>query len=193
MLALAGATPGPVFGAMSDKSWYQAILAKDDGPFRDVVDRAVCSVDTASSVTVVADAVDGYNPVHDLTAAIGEAVAAQLKGRAANVSFLASAAVPGVAGKISVDVTLDDAAQGRKRAAVAAYAPLAEEARRIFEEAPESFGREVLIQQDFDWPDDFEPHWETFARERVASGRYVDPITYRSHVLPVARAILGRE
>ncbi|WP_395450439.1 hypothetical protein ACHMW7_11910 [Aminobacter sp. UC22_36] len=191
-LAAAGARCGTVFGHMPDRRWYEAILAGDAVPFVDAANRVFDAVRGASAVTIVADAVDCYNPVHDLTAAIGAAVAARLAAAGAAVTRLVSAAVPGVAGSEHMEVVLDAEARERKMAAVRAYAPLAEEARRIFEEAPESFGREVLMRQDFDWPEDFEPHWEKFAKERVAAGRYANPITYRDHVRPIARAILGR-
>lgn len=190
-LFAAGAEPGPVFGQMSDRDWYDAILARDAAPFRNVADVVFETVKDASVVTVVADAVDGYNPVHDLTSAIGEAVATRLTAAGAAVTYLVSAAVPGVAGDIETEVLLDREARDRKVAAVRAYGPLAEESRRIFDEAPESLGREVLMRQDFGWPERFEPKWEKFARERVAIGRYANLITYSDHVLPTARAILG--
>lgn len=192
-LAAAGAAAGPVFGSTPDKDWYSAILAGDAAPFRKVADEAFKAVEGNLAVTVVADAVDGYNPVHDLTSAIGSAVAERLSASGVAVTHLVSAAVPGVFGSNYLELSLDPAAWERKSAAVRSYAPLAEEARRIFEEAPESFGHEVLMQQDFDWPADFEPHWEKVAKERVAVGRYVDPISYRNHVLPIARAILDRQ
>ncbi len=191
-VAAAGAEEGPVFGPMSDKAWYEAILARVAKPFHGVVDAAVAAARGAASVTVIADAVDGYNPVHDLTSAVGAAVAARLRASHGSVTSLVSAAVPGVAGTVRRGLLLDIAAQERKAAAIHAYAPLAEEARRIFDEAPESFGREVLLEQDFGWSDDFEPQWEKFARQRVATGHYLNPITYRDHVLPMARAILDR-
>lgn len=190
-LAAAGAEPGPVFGQTSDRNWYEAILAGDAAPFRHVANALIETVGNAPAVTVVADAVDGYNPVHDLTSAIGAAVAARLAAAGAAVTRLVSAAVPGSCGRHETEVLLDRQARARKMAAVRAYIPLAEEARRIFEEAPESFGREVLMRQDFDWPERFEPQWEKFAKDRVATGRYANPITYRDHVLPIARAILG--
>ncbi|WP_146203919.1 hypothetical protein [Aminobacter sp. AP02] len=190
-LAAAGAEPGPVFCQMSDRDWYDAILARDAVPFRNVANVIFETVKNEPLVTVVADAVDGYNPVHDLTSAVGEALSARLTAAGATVTHLVSAAIPGIAGDCKIEVVLDPAARERKVAAIRAYTPLAEEARRIFEEAPESFGREVLMRQEFDWPERFEPQWETFAKERISTGRYANLITYRDHVLPIARAILS--
>ncbi|WP_269930191.1 hypothetical protein [Aminobacter sp. HY435] len=186
-----GAEPGPVFGQVPDRDWYEAILTGNAAPFLKAANEAFEIVEGAAVVTVVADAVDGYNPIHDLSSAIGEAVAARLAASGSVVTRLASAAIPGVVGSEVTEVCLDAEARVRKMAAVRAYVPLAEEARRIFEEAPDSFAREALIRQDFDWPEGFQPHWEKFAKERVATGRYATPISYRDHVLPIARAILG--
>ena len=188
----AGASVGPVFGVMSDKDWYGAILAGNGRPFHEAVEKIVNAARGEPEVTVVADAVDGYNPVHDLAAAVGSAVAIGLAKSGSKVTMLVSAAVPGVAGEIAREILLDDDAQKRKAAAIRAYYPLAEEARRILEEDPASFGRETLLQANFDWPSDFEPQWEKFGRKRVATGRYADLITYREHVLPLAKAIRGR-
>lgn len=190
-LAAAGAEPGPVFCQMSDRDWYDAILAGDATPFRNVANVIFEIVKDETAVTVVADAVDGYNPVHDLTSAIGKALAARITANGAIVTHLVSAAVPGVAGGSKIEMLLDPAARERKVAALRAYTPLAEEARRILEQAPESFGCEVLIRQDFNWEERVEPLWETFAKERVSAGRYANLITYGDHVLPIARAILS--
>jgi hypothetical protein len=190
-VAAAGAELGPVFGQMPDRDWYDAILAVDAAPFQSVANAVLDAVQDAPAVTVVADAVDGYNPLHDLTSAIGRAVASRLAGAGSAVSHLVSAAVPGVAGVNATEVSLDAEARQRKLAALRVYVPLAEEAQRILEDAPGAFGSEVLMEQDFDWPQEFEPQWEKFARERVAAGRYSHLITYRDHVLPIARSILN--
>lgn len=191
-LATAGATPGPVFGPMSDQAWYQAILDGDPSPFCNVVDRIAASAAGAPEVSVVADAVDGYNPVHDLASAVGTAVARKLAAAGAAVARLASAAVPGVTGKVAQELLLDVAARQRKIAAVKAYLPLAEEAQRVLHDDPASLGREVLFEDEFDWPEDFRPHWEEFGKGRVDSGRYATRITYRDHVRPLALKILER-
>jgi len=192
VVARAGAKAGQPFGAMSDRLWYDAILAKDPDPFRQFADAVFNAAEGADAVAVVADAVDGYNPVHDLTSAIGASVNMRLRQAGIAVTdFLVSAAVPGVTACEALEVRLDADARERKLNAVRAYAPLADEARRVLAEAPESFSHEVLHRQDFHWPDDFVPFWEKLARDRVSTGRYTRAITYRDHVLPIARALMG--
>jgi hypothetical protein len=191
-VATAGATLGPVFGPMSDQAWYQAILDGDPTPFWDGADRIAAGAAGAPEVTVVADAVDGYNPVHDLASVVGSAVARKLAAAGAAVVQLASAAVPGVTGKVAQELHLDAAARQRKIAAINAYLPLAEEAHRILHDDPGFIEREVLLEDGFGWPEDFHPHWEEFGKGRVDSGRYATRITYRDHVRPLALKILER-
>jgi hypothetical protein len=132
---------GPVFGRFSDKHWYSAMLAKDSTPFLEVVDDIVMSVRGETIATVVSDAVDGYNPLHDLTEAIGAAVVRRLAALGNSVAHLVSAAVPGVNGTTAVELRLDASARNAKCAAVKAYLPLAQEAQRILRDDPESLAR----------------------------------------------------
>ena len=61
-----GASTGPVFGFVSDKRWYAAILAGE----RELFDRARQLILTACRAAgvrrVVTDPVELYNPLHDL-------------------------------------------------------------------------------------------------------------------------------
>lgn len=189
-LAAAGAVPGPVFGTMPDQAWYRAILERDVALFRQVVEAIVAPAAGEAACTVVSDAADGYNPVHDLTSAVGRAVAVRLEAAGVKVRRMASAAVPGVKGDVAERLDLDEVACARKLAAVRAYQPLAEEARRILAADPASLAHETFVEDDFDWPEDFRPQWETFGADRVDAGRYRTLITYRDHVRPIARALL---
>jgi hypothetical protein len=175
---------------MSDQQWYRAILARDATPFHRVVDAIVATAGPCNTCTVVSDAVDGYNPVHDLASAVGAAVAAKLRAKGAAVCLLASAAVPGVTATLAQEFRLDDAAMARKSEAVRAYLPLAEEAQRILRADPEATAREALLEGGFDWPLDFKPQWEEFGKDRVDMGRYPTRITYLEHVRPVALSII---
>lgn len=188
-LSAAGALPGPVFGRLPDQSWYRSILATDPIPFIETVETIAASA-TGEACTIVSDAVDGYNPVHDLASAVGRAVARRLEASGIETRRMVSPAVPGVRGEIALQLDLDEAATRRKLAAAQNYLPLAEEATRILAEDPRSLGREVLLEDAFDWPADFQPHWEQIGRERVRSGRYPTSITYSDHVRPIALALL---
>jgi hypothetical protein len=80
LITRCGAAAGPVFGPLSDRAWYAAILAGDTAPFLDAAERIAAVA--ASGALVVADPVEGYNPMHDLCAAVGDRVAALSHSRA---------------------------------------------------------------------------------------------------------------
>jgi len=187
VLDTTGASRGPVFGEAPDRAWYNAILSRDASPFIQAAQAIAASAGDEPETCVVGDAVDGYNPVHDLANAVAGAVAARLSREGRKVSLLASQAVP-IDGRPALTLRLDEAALARKLAAVDAYLPLAEEARRMRELAPADV--ETLHESDFAWPPDFEPEWERFARKRVAAGTYDRPITYRDHVRPLALSVI---
>jgi hypothetical protein len=50
---------------------------------------------------------------------------------------------------------------------------------------------ERLLHPAFDWPAAWLPEYERIGRERVGMGRYATLITYRDHVLPLARSLLS--
>jgi hypothetical protein len=187
VLAAAGASRGPVFGEAPDRAWYDAILRRDASPFIQAAQAIAASAGDEPEIRVVGDAVDGYNPVHDLANAVAAAVAARLGRSRTQVSLLASPAVP-MPGSPALTIRLDEAALARKLRAVDAYLPLAEEARRMRERVAADI--ETLHESDFAWPPEFEPEWERFARERVAAGVYDRAITYRDHVRPLALRVI---
>src|SRR5437773_601413 len=66
LLAAAGATPGAVFGRLTDRALYAAILARDAGLALGLVDELTTMIVRNGIDYVVADALEGYNPAHDL-------------------------------------------------------------------------------------------------------------------------------
>ena len=157
----------------------------------DVFSRMRADLAAARNVQIVSDAVDGYNPIHDLAYAFGQALSRGL-GKTTKVSKqLCSAAVPNVAGPVELEIQLPPAARARKMAAVETYSPLADEARRILERDPHCFDRENLISQDFDWNSSWTPEWELIGKQRVADGRYRNCITYRDNVQPAAQRLIS--
>lgn len=182
----AGATPGAIFGDIPDAAWYEALLAGDGSFFVDVLTTISADLASAKNVQIVSDAVDGYNPMHDLAYAYGQALTKLLKRMTKVRGQLCSAAVPNVAGGLELEIQLDQAARERKMAAVQAYTPLADEARRILERDPQCFDRENLISQNFDWNGPWAPEWELIGKQRVAAGLYDNCISYKDNVQPVA-------
>jgi hypothetical protein len=189
-LAATGARAGEVFGQTPDRAWYATLLAGDPAPFRRIVADITAAARRERPALLVSDAVDGHNPLHDLCQAIGSAVAARLGTDGMAPRHQVAPATAGSLGRPAESWRLDASAAARKRAAVAAYAPLAEGARRILAAEPDALEVEQLLHPTFDWPPRWSPDWEAFGRQRVADGRFAQAITYAGHVLPLARAIL---
>jgi hypothetical protein len=181
---------GSVFGAQSDRGWYQSILTADLAAFKAVIDKGVAAARQTQAKLIVSDAVDGYNPVHDLCEAIATAIRIALQTDNPGIQHLVSPAVPCPAGPKAVELHLDAAAQHRKQQAVAAYTPLAEEAQRLIKAGHTSLAEERLHHPIFTWPADFSPAWEQFGRQRVDHSRYPQAIEYRRHVRPIAQALI---
>ncbi|MBS7813244.1 hypothetical protein [Roseococcus pinisoli] len=185
---------GSVFGKQPDRAWYAALNAGDAVPFVSALEEITAEVRRAGAPSlVVADPVEGYNPMHDLCSALADGVAARLGASVQRRTFdLTETVAPEAAEQEAW--ALDGAALARKRQAVLDYAPLAEEARRLLTADPSCLGRERLLPCRFDWPDELPqpPAYEAFGHARVREGRYSSVVTYRDHVLPIARLLRGQ-
>jgi len=66
VLAHAEARPGPLYGKLTDRTVYAAILALDFGVFERFVADLAEVLEQEEVAEVVGDAMEGYNPVHDV-------------------------------------------------------------------------------------------------------------------------------
>lgn len=180
-----GSAAGTIFGDISDRLWYEALARHDYGFFAAVLASIESDIGEHHSYTIVADARDGYNPIHDLASAIGAILQKRLSARGKPVELLFSAATVGGKGDLVCELVLDGEARARKLAAVARYLPLADEAGSILKQYPAAMDREALISQVTDWYKLKNPQWEEIGRERVAAGIYESCLTYEDHFLPV--------
>ena len=189
----AGATLIEGSGQRSDREWYAAILAGNIAAFTETADTIAAAALTTHAQTVVADAADGYNPLHDLCQAIASLVVARIARDSKPPTFLVSPATPDAMGTEPIAWKLGDDAARRKRLMVLGNTALAEEVAPLLAETPDALHTEQLLVPTFDWPENWTPEWEAFGRKRVNEGRFATPITYRDHVLPIAKALLGRD
>lgn len=188
----AGAKPGAAFGLAPDSEWYAAILSADLTLFDSMIDTLVETAIAEEATLIVSDAVDGYNPLHDLCEAVAAAAVITLRRTGRPVNHLVARAVAGGAPyDIAVENHLDYDAQVRKQAAIDAHAPLAEEVRRLLEEEPMALAEEHLRYPTFAWHQDWKPGWERIGAARVAASKYTQRIEYARHVRPLALALLG--
>jgi hypothetical protein len=192
----AGGQIGPVFGAASDSVWYQAILAGDRRRF-DCVASQIADMCRAQGVTqIVADALEFFNPMHDLCSCLAQNVSPQLADVGAVELLNYPIERPDLLRTNPAHVfALDDEALRRKFAAAGDYHELAAEVDRRRIGAIENFAVERLFPVDIrrTWPrlPPEEPFYEKFGRERIEHGQYAELITYANHVHPLAVMLTG--
>jgi hypothetical protein len=206
VLRRAGARPGSVFGRFSDSELYEVIL---DGRIEVLTGLARELADALIDrrvETVVADAIEGFNPSHDLCRLLTDAavtLASRRTGRAiASYDFLLEGrpdATPanGSSGFLRLD--LEDGALERKLAAARSYPEMAHEVERAFaRHGSGAFRIECLRpaapQADIEALIEEPPYYESYGERQVAAGRYPRVLRFREHFLPVSRALreLGR-
>ena len=191
----AGARVGPVFAAASDREWYRAILAGDRRLF-DAAAARIADMCRAERVTqIVADALEFFNPMHDLCSCLAQNVAMQLQRSGAAELLTYPIERPDMlGGDPDHAFALDDAALRRKLDAAAEYHELTSEVERKRISAMEHLASERLFSVDIHrvWPpvSPEEPFYEKFGREMVARGAYAELITYANHVRPLAAMLI---
>jgi hypothetical protein len=205
-LRRAGAWPGSVFGRFSDRELYEVIVEGQlevlTALARELAD-AFCE---RGVERVVADAIEGFNPSHDVCRLVTDtavALARRRTGRAIDsYDFLLEGRpdafpVHGSSGVLRLE--LEDGALDRKLAAARAYPEMADEVERAF--ARHGAGafrieclRPVDPEADVEALLEEPPYYESYGERQVAAGRYPRVLRFREHFLPLARALreLGR-
>jgi hypothetical protein len=186
-----GAQIGPVFGELTDRVWYEAILSGDWRPF----DRAAAQIADmcrAQGVTqIVSDAFEFFNPMHDLCSCLARSVSMRLRGRGAVELLTFPIERPDLLrGAPAHLYSLDGDALNRKLASCAEYLELSAEVARRRVTARDDLAVECLFAADAGQvsagPPAERPFYETVGRERVGRGMYSELITYEGHVRPLA-------
>lgn len=204
LLERAGAPPGPVFGRFSDRELYRVLLEGDLVALESVVHELAAALVAGGVTQVACDAMEGYNPSHDLCRVVTDAAAAIASRRAGRTirifDFLLEA--PPDSGAVSpscIRLELVDGALARKLEAARSYPEMAFEVERNLERhGAAAFAVECLrpADPDFDLESLFpgQPFYETYGERQVAAGHYQSVLRFREHFLPIARALreLGR-
>jgi len=204
-LRRAGARPGPVLGRFSDRALYEVILDGRISVLTALAEEIAEALVEEKVDRVVCDAIEGFNPSHDLCCLVaGAAVAstARRTGRSPVLyDFLLEGRPDGNVGDRASDLRLELTAAEleRKLAAAREYPEMAGEVERAFQRhGVEPFRVECLRAVD---PEvDVEalvtdpPFYEIHGERQVAAGHYQRVLRFREHFLPVARALrkLGR-
>jgi hypothetical protein len=200
LLAPLGIEKDSAFGLISDIGLYRAILAQDISWFLTAVDCITQSFIENGVDFVVADAMEGFNPAHDICRTLVDAavvaVSQETSRTIANYKFCLTEWErvrqehhdSGCA-----HFVLDDDTLRRKLDAAEEYAELQDEVcKAIALRGSEYFRIECLkkvIQpfQEYDYAG--KPDYETWGEQRVAEGAYESAIRYDEHMFPIIDAI----
>ena len=182
VLAATKCTEGPVMGRFTDAEVYRAIMERDVRGIAEVTREL--RVALADFRTVVFDAMELYNPAHDLCH-----VMASLAAPPAAERF--SYAVVGAPDE-GITLTLDDDAFDRKMAMAHRYGDLAID----IDELTSRIGVDALRQEVFfppSRPEEQKPYYETRGEEQVRAGKYRSVLRYREHFLPFVAALTATQ
>ncbi len=202
VLRSAGARIGSVYGRFADADIYDLIRRGAAAPFVEIMQTLAERWIAAEIDYVVADALEGFNPSHDMCRYLvngAVALARQRTGRIiVNFDFLldgSPADCPEGLKAASVTIPLDAHALERKLDAARGYPELKYETDTALQRfGAAAFASEILrpvldVRQGVDSIDPDPPYYETFGEQRVRSGHYDSVIRYRSAVQPLVRAI----
>jgi len=207
LLSGLGAQIGPICGAWSDRSLYEIILAGECASLlRSAEQLAEVMIDDGID-TVVSDAIEGYNPTHDLCEVLtSTAVAlAGLRGhRPRHLVFplMGDPRVsPGFDRPLEATHRLTEKRFEDKKQATLKYASIGGE--RLLQEIVDTlrrFGDDAFRCERWfagapvshPWVDLFgggRPFYEEYGERQVASGRYDFVVRFTEHVLPIFRRL----
>lgn len=201
LLARAGATPGAIFGRLSDRDAYALMMAGDAAAAAELVEELAAALFEQHVDYVAGDACEGFNPVHDLCRLLIDAavlLARRRAGRAIDAFEFALDGGPDWQGDgEALRWQLDDAALARKLKAARQYPELADEVdRALRSHGADAFRGECLYRVEplrtLSGRFDGKPQYERFGEERVAAGHYTQVLRHREHFAPLAAAVLAR-
>lgn len=199
-----GIATGPLFGRYPDKDVYRLLLDGRVDMFVELAGELADVLIAAGVDSVAGDAVEGFNPVHDVCRFVIDGAVARVWNRTGrviqNYDFVLDSmpdACPESLRAVATWLRLDEAALERKLAAADAYPEMRDEVRfavQRFGKAP--FAVECLRPATTPWMiEQFEhelPDYERYGQIRVTQGLYREIIRYRQHVRPVHTAIEER-
>ncbi len=182
VLAATGCAEGSVMGRFTDAEIYRAIVERDVRAVAEVTRELQDAL--AGFRTVVFDAMELYNPAHDLCHVMAGLAAPPSTDQYA----YAVVEAPGE----GIVVALDDETFERKIAMAHRYGDLAAD----IDELTSRIGVDALRREVFfppSEPQDKKPYYETRGEEQVRAGKYRSVLRYREHFLPSVQALTAAQ
>ncbi|MEN3370525.1 MAG: hypothetical protein V7609_2668 [Verrucomicrobiota bacterium] len=199
VLRKAGARSAAIFGRWTDSQAYEILLSSNLAALNSLTAELAQALVENNIQAVVADAMEGYNPTHDLCRYITNAavlIVERTSGRKiGNFDFVLVAepdAAPAAIRDQCVHLQLDQDALARKRLAAENYPELKDE----IEAAISRFGLQIFATEllrpvipDLSANFSGQPYYETYGEDRVKRGHYEKVIRYRENVFPLMQAL----
>jgi hypothetical protein len=206
ILDQAGASPGRLFGAITDEAAYEAILNHDFKFFIDLARELESELADTSVEYVAGDALEGYNVVHDVCRYLINAVIARLSGgldgrspkkrEIDNFDFPLTGRPDACQENLrnrAIWLHLDETALQRKIRTAENYSAIAADVAEALETIGRgAFSTECLrpVHVNFE-PPELPPYYEKYGEKQVAAGYYRRLLRYREHVEPLTRALFA--
>jgi hypothetical protein len=199
VLAAAGARPGPIYGRFTDAELYAAIRLGDAAGLLRFARELAAALSAGAIHTVVGDALEGFNPGHDLCRFLVNVAVSLIQRRTGreleNYDFLLDGSSEHHPHASDLRVELDEAALRRKLAAADRYPELKGEADAALARfGPREFRTETLrrvsdVRQGLAGMAQEPPDYERYGEMRVRAGYYDRVIRFRDDVLPLVRSL----
>ena len=199
-----GATYKNTITPFTDKELYTIILAGDLDKIKHVKEQLFNSVVENNYTKIIGDALEGFNPTHDICRYIINGIVTKLETRNPSKSFLN---YDFVLDKGSNNLSKKENLQGfslelsqmeleLKIQAALNYPELRVEVEMAIERfglssfSWESYGKITDLNQTINWKSQI-PYYEEIGKKRVASGAYTTCIEYEKHIKPIAEICLS--
>ena len=173
-------------GAFTDQEIYRLMLHGDADPIVAMTLELAESLIEHDIRSVVADALEFYNPTHDLCSVIAT-LAADMASAASYEYAVTEAPSPD-----GDTLELDDAALARKLAAANRCEELQAEVEGLIDRiGVEALRREVFRPAAAITKPNAKPFYETHGEKRVAAGHYREVIRYEQHFRPFVAKLIA--
>jgi hypothetical protein len=191
---------GCIYGRLTDRQIYSALMAGEIDLFSNLTQELATALVNQKIDYVVGDAIEGYNPAHDLCRfMINSAIeiASRSQGRViANFDVLLTSelgdyAAETLADAVWLDLNSDDLS--RKLEVARGYCELAAEVDGLLKKTGiAGLKTECLRRASRGLVDNNlvnTPYYEIYGERQVAAGHYKQVLRYREHILPLAHAL----
>ncbi|PSL47348.1 hypothetical protein CLV51_102194 [Chitinophaga niastensis] len=192
ILEKCGASISSIMGHYSDREIYRIMLEKDYLSLTTLVQKILLDFEEHNIQMVVGDAIEGYNPTHDLCRYLINLIVSLKEVNdgvgLSNFDFLLDGVMSEEEGDLVIQ--LDNADFERKQRAAEGYTELSKELESTIQKYGNSpFMVESLrkVQQPHtfsSWGEGV-PFYEQYAREKVSKGVYDKAISFQEHLLPL--------